>query len=202
VLSARLDDETTAAEDAVSDAHLAGCVSCRTWWSEAGRVTRMLRVRPAEHLPDLVDAVMAGTAVTAVRRHLWVRYCLAIVALTEIVMAIPAVLVGSTDAPIDEAPYIGSFGLAVAIGLLYVAWRPGRAAGILPIVAALAATMAVTAGVHLAIGRTNSLGEAHHLLEVSGLVLVWFLAGRPVPRQLTPLRHRHPADTPSALRAT
>lgn len=200
LLSARLDEETTPTENDAADNHLATCATCRSWWAQAGRVTRALRVRSAEHIPDLVDAVLARSRIIP-RRHVWVRYCLAIVALAEIVMAIPSVLVGTTDSPIDEAPYIGSFGLAVAIGLLYIAWRPERAAGVLPIVAALAATMAITATVHLAVGRTNSLGEAHHLLEVSGLFLVWNLAGRPLPRQFTP-RHRPPTESPATLRPT
>lgn len=201
LLSARLDDETTPAENGVVDNHMVGCAACRSWWTDAWQVSRVLRVRPAEHLPDLVDAVLARRCSTSPPRQLWVRYCLAIVALAEIVMAIPTVLVGTTGTSIDETPYIGSFGLAVAIGLLYIAWRPQRAAGVLPIVAALAATMAITATVHLAVGRTNSLGEAHHLLEVSGLLLVWYLAGRPLPRQLSP-RHRPPLESPATLRPT
>lgn len=69
----------------------------------------------------------------------------------------------------------------MALGLLYVAWRPRRAAGILPIVAALAATMLLGAIIDVAGGRTSALTEGHHLTELAGLVLVWVVAGRPRP---------------------
>ena len=64
---------------------------------------------------------------------------------------------------------------------------------ILPIVVALALTMLVSAVVDVTNGRTTSISEAHHVLEVAGLVLVWMLAGRPVPRRFRPLIH-HPGS--------
>jgi predicted anti-sigma-YlaC factor YlaD len=68
---------------------------------------------------------------------------------------------------------------ALAVGLVYAAWRPVRAFGLLPITGALAACMVVTAALDLAGGRAGALGEAHHVLDLAGLVLLWVLAGAP-----------------------
>jgi predicted anti-sigma-YlaC factor YlaD len=72
--------------------------------------------------------------------------------------------------------------VALAVGLVYAAWRPVRAFGLLPIAGALAACMVVAAAFDLADGRTAVLGEAHHVLDVAGLLLLWLLAGAPRPR--------------------
>jgi len=100
---------------------------------------------------------------------------------------VPGLLLGDGASSIHDARHLGSFGIAVSIGLLYVAWRPARTFGILPIVTALAVTMLVNATFDIVNGRVSTFGEAHHVLEFSGLVLVWMLAGRPAPRRLKPL---------------
>lgn len=182
LLSATLDQEATVEEARLANEHLGGCAACQGWWAEIGTVTRHLRVRPAEPVPDLSAKVLARVAPPRPGRGEWVRYALAVVAASELVLALPGLLLGEGATSIHDGRHIGSFGTAVAIGLLYVAWRPGRALGILPIVAALAVTMAVTAGIDVAAGRVSALGESHHLLEATGLALVWMLAGRPLPR--------------------
>ena len=187
VLSAQLDQEADEVEAVAANAHLGRCAGCRSWWSDVGRATRALRVRMAEPIPDLASAVLARAHPPRAGRRQWVRWTLAAVAATELAMAIPGLVVGDGAAAIHDARHIGSFGSAVAIGLLYVAWRPARAFGILPIVAALAATMLFTAVTDTIAGRVTTLGEAHHVLEVAGLILVWMLAGRPAPRRLRPL---------------
>ena len=67
-------------------------------------------------------------------------------------------------------------GLALAVGLLYAVWRPDKASGLLPFAAALAGTMALTAGLDVAAGRQSVLSESHHVLEVIGLALLVILA--------------------------
>jgi len=183
LLSATLDQEATVDEARVANEHLGGCAACQGWWAEIGSVTRYLRVRPAEPVPDLSAKVLARVAPPRPGRGDWVRYALAVIAASELVLALPGVLLGQGATSIHDGRHIGSFGAAVAIGLLYVAWRPGRALGILPIVTALAVTMAVTAAIDVGAGRVTALGESHHVLEATGLVLVWLLAGRPVPRR-------------------
>lgn len=194
VLSAQLDQEAGGDEANAANGHLGRCPACREWWADVGRVNRVLRVRVAEPVPDIATLVLVRAHPPRAGRGQWVRLALAVVALTELVLAIPGLILGDGAASIHDARHLGSFGTAVSIGLLYVAWRPARAYGILPIVASLALTMLVSAGIDIASGGVTSLGEAHHLLEISGLVLVWMLAGRPAPRRLKPLVDpSHPA---------
>jgi predicted anti-sigma-YlaC factor YlaD len=194
MLSAQLDQEASPTEAAAANAHLGRCPECRDWWTDIGTVNRVLRVRVAEPVPDIATAVLARAHPPRAGRGQWVRVALAVVAVTELLLAAPGLVLGDGAASIHDARHLGSFGAAVSIGLLYVAWRPARAYGILPIVTALALTMLVTAAIDIVSGRATSLGEAHHLLEISGLVLVWMLAGRPAPRRLKPLVDpSHPA---------
>jgi predicted anti-sigma-YlaC factor YlaD len=69
--------------------------------------------------------------------------------------------------------------VALSLGLLYTAKVPTRAYGILPITAALAATMLGSAIFDGVRGNTPILGESVHVLELISFVLVWLLAGRP-----------------------
>lgn len=57
-VSARLDDEDTGADDAAVDAHLAACAACRVAADRAAHVTRLVRTRPVESAPSVVDRVM------------------------------------------------------------------------------------------------------------------------------------------------
>lgn len=194
VLSAQLDQEASPTEADAANAHLGRCAACRVWWADIGQLNRLLRIRVAEPVPDLATVVLARVHPPRAGRGQWVRIALAIVAATELALAAPGLLLGEGAASIHDARHLGSFGVAVSIGLLYVAWRPGRAFGILPIVTALALTMVVSAAIDVVHGRVSTFGEAHHVLEFSGLVLVWMLAGRPAPHQLKPLVDpSHPA---------
>lgn len=180
-LSASLDDEADLDEVDVAQLHADGCEACRLWVAEAAAVTRRLRLRPAERVPDLVGAVLPRVRAPRVPRVAWARWALALVGLTELVLALPR-LFGGPGGPGHDSRHLGSFGSAVALGLLYVAWRPHRAYGVLPILTALALTMTVAAAVDITLGRVSALGEVHHGLEMAGLLLVWHVAGRPVPR--------------------
>lgn len=194
VLSAQLDQEASPTEAAAANAHLGRCPGCREWWADIGRLNRVLRVRVAEPTPDIATPVLARVHPPRTGRGQWVRIALAVVAATELVLAAPGLILGDGAAAVHDARHLGSFGAAVSIGLLYVAWRPARAFGILPIVTALAFTMLVSVIVDLVHGRVSTIGEAHHVLEFGGLILVWMLAGRPAPRRLKPLVDpSHPA---------
>ena len=194
VLSAQLDQEASPIEAGAANAHLGRCPACRDWWADIGRLNRVLRVRVAEPVPDIATPVLARVHPPRTGRGQWVRIALAIVAASELVLAAPGLVLGDGAVAVHDARHLGSLGVAVSIGLLYVAWRPARAFGILPIVTALALTMLVSATIDVVHGRVTSFGEAHHVLEFSGLVLVWMLAGRPAPRRLKPIVDpSHPA---------
>jgi predicted anti-sigma-YlaC factor YlaD len=90
-------------------------------------------------------------------------------------LAIPALLGNDAGASIHVAHEQGSWLLAVAVGFLVVAVRPARAAAMLPVIAALAAGLAITMAVDIAAGRTQAAAEAPHGLAFLGLGLLWLL---------------------------
>jgi predicted anti-sigma-YlaC factor YlaD len=74
---------------------------------------------------------------------------------------------------------LGSWDVALAVGLLVAAWQPRRAAGLLPFAFALAGATALTAIVDIASGRAPAAGEALHLLDLVSVGALWFAARRP-----------------------
>ena len=87
----------------------------------------------------------------------------------------PSYLVGGTvrDLLLRRPP---RFDFALAVGFLFVGWRPVRAYGMLPLVAALVGCLGITTAVDLARGTASLLGESAHLLDLMGLASVWELA--------------------------
>jgi predicted anti-sigma-YlaC factor YlaD len=185
-ISARLDGETRGAdadliEAHLVEAHLAGCPGCREFVAKATELQRLLEGRPADEVPDLTGPILARIGEAAGdRERAWqrdVRIALTVVGALLMLLALPALVFGQDPgATVHVARELGSFHLALAAGLLVVAWRPERAGGLLPVVAVLAVCLAVTAVLDVAAGRLPALAEAHHLLHLAGLGLVWLLA--------------------------
>jgi predicted anti-sigma-YlaC factor YlaD len=183
--SARIDDELSGLESAALDAHLAACPTCRGWADAATRVTRVARVAPAEVVPDLTGSIMAALATRAERPKpkpapgspLGIaRLGLLMVGLAQLCLAIPALRGDDAGASIHIAHEQGSWFLALAVGLLVVAWRPWRAAAILPFVAALVVGRGSTMVLDISAGRTQAAAEAPHGLAFLGLGFLWVLA--------------------------
>jgi predicted anti-sigma-YlaC factor YlaD len=181
-LSARLDGEAPGVDEAGLDAHLTTCSACAAWNDELHALHRMVRVREAEPVPDLTGAILDAApspARLAYRTELIspARWALFVVALTQLVLAAPALLLGEdAGAPVHVARELGAFDVALAIGMLVAAWQPARAWGLLPVIAALGLVMAGTAVLDVARGTTTGFSEAHHLLDLAGLVLLWQVA--------------------------
>jgi predicted anti-sigma-YlaC factor YlaD len=202
-ISARLDGELPPLEDAALDAHLEGCVACQSHARALAGLHRSLRIRPAEPVPDLTGAIMAATAdrlpdrVTAptapadARPPLeWARYALFTVAFTQLVLALPMLVLGTDEgSALHTTRELGAFGLALAVGMLVVAWQPQRAAGLLPMAVALAAGLTVTAVADMVTGHSPIIGEAPHLLELVGVLLLWRLASTGPGEPLGTSRH-------------
>jgi predicted anti-sigma-YlaC factor YlaD len=196
-VSARLDGEDPGVPALVLDDHLAGCPGCRAWAEDLGGLHRLVRVRSAEPVPDLT-AEIVDAFVPARRRSAWrlvpgevvsnARWALLAVALTQLVLAAPALLLGDDPgATVHVARELGAFDVALAVGLLVAACQPLRAWGLLPVAAALALVMAGTAVLDLLDGRTDTVAESHHLLDVAGVLLLWRVAreARPGPARRT-----------------
>jgi predicted anti-sigma-YlaC factor YlaD len=182
-MSADLDHELGDLESRALAAHLAGCASCRASHRALLELHRAVRVRPADDVPDLVGPIMAAVELHVERRRHdleWSRYALLAVALTQLVLALPAVLLGEDGgASIHVARELGSFDVALAAGLLLAAWQPRRAAGLLPFALALAAMIGVTAVADLVSGRAGFDGEAHHVLDLAGVAVLWLVTRIP-----------------------
>jgi predicted anti-sigma-YlaC factor YlaD len=183
-ISARLDGEAAAIEAADIDAHLTHCPACQAFATRAATLTRAIRIRPAEAVPNLAAAILASAPAPA---RLWPRYVLLWVGLTQLVLAVPALAGDGQGASTHVARELGSWDIALAVGLLVVAWQPRRAAGLLPFALALAGAMALTAGLDIAAGHAPASGEAIHLVDVAGLGALWFAA-----RSQAPVRRRRP----------
>jgi len=181
-ISARLDGEDAGVDAADLAWHLAGCEACRRFESEAIRLTRTVRVAAVEPAPDLAPTIMAAIGrerAAATRRFdpQALRAGLIALAVVQMVLALPVLLLGrDSGAPVHIAREVGSFDFALAVGFLFVGWRPARAYGMLPLVAALVACLGITTAVDLARGTATVLGESAHLLDLMGLASVWELA--------------------------
>ena len=193
-LSALLDGEAPAVDPAEVDAHVRSCAGCAAWADELGTLHRMVRVRAAEDVPDLTARILATAPAPATPRRApvperisTVRWALFVVALTQLLLAAPALLLGEdAGATVHIARELGSFDVALAVGFLVAAWQPARAWGLLPVATALGLVMGVTALVDLIGGTASTLGEAHHLLDIAGVALLWVVAREPLGRPDNP----------------
>ena len=172
----RIDGETLTIDSPELDAHLARCAACRAFAARADTLTRAIRVRPAEAVPNLTAKILANAPTPA---RVWPRYVLLWVGLTQLVLAVPALAGDGRGASTHVARELGSWDIALAVGLLVVAWQPRRAAGLLPFALALAGAMALTAGLDIAAGHAPAAGEAIHLIDVVGVGALWLAARSP-----------------------
>ncbi len=170
--------------DAVLDAHVETCPACRAWLDRAVAVSRRLRLRVSELSPDLAPAVVerAGDpAVMSRRSRPLARAALALTALLQLALTLPALLMGQEDAGVHVARELGVMDVALAIGVLAAAWRPWRAAGMLPVVAALAVGLSATTVIDVLGGEVPAVAEVPHLLALVEAALLWRLRVGGVP---------------------
>lgn len=196
-ISARLDGEDPGLDEPTVYAHLAGCADCRAFAHDTEALHRRVRLAPAPAIPDLTPSILhaIGTELTADAAadaaaqvepdaNLALRWILVAIAVAQIAVAIPALVLGSdAGLPVHTARHIGSFDVALGVGFLYAAWKPSRIPGLLPVVAALVACLVGSSFLDVAAGSTRALGEAQHVLDFVGLVVVWLLS-RPAPRRV------------------
>ncbi len=181
LISAQLDGEVSPAEKQQLDLHLAGCVGCNAHRAAMTRLQRVVRVRTADLVPDLSREILSQAR--SPRRWMLgaARLLLAVVAATEIVTATLSVVQGQ-GAEVHEHHHAASLTIAVAVGLLFAAVRPVRAAGLLPVVTTLAGLNLVLSIIDIRAGKVASVAELRHIVDAFGLWLVWRLAGKPRPR--------------------
>jgi predicted anti-sigma-YlaC factor YlaD len=196
LISADLDGEADEHEQAVLAAHLETCARCRAFVADATALHRATRIAPASTVPDLTDVILERAAADPsigrrrIRRRngpahgaprsrvavLAFQYGLLVVALMMMVLALPELFASSGEG-VHVSRHLGGWDVAFAVGLLIAALQPWRARGLLPMAAALAGVMVVTAAIDVVRGSTAGLAEGTHLLEVFGLVFLWLLSG-------------------------
>lgn len=195
-LSALLDGEDPPVPADAVARHVAGCRQCRAWQAQAEQVTRSVRVRLAE-VPDLTERVVAAVSADSAARAsagqaafarvrgrakaTWLRWAVAVIALTQIMLAAPELFgVASLHFGHGHGLHAGregaSFDIAVAVGFLLVARFPERARALAPVAMVLAAFLIVTSGIDLLSARTTLLHEVGHGLAVLQAGLLWGLS--------------------------
>ena len=183
-------EEEPAPSDQVEE-HLAGCQSCRRWQDAAAGLTRTLRVRPAEHTPDLTDQILAAVSVPAGQpRRATLRWALGGVAFIQLVLGLAQLLgVDHTGhlAAGDGSQHLfnesTAWNLGLAVGFLVAAVRPALARGLLPALGVFVAVLAAVSVADLVAGQVDATRVGSHAMIVAGLSLL-FLVDR---------QHHHPA---------
>jgi predicted anti-sigma-YlaC factor YlaD len=168
-----------------AEAHLRTCLECAAYLEASEQVQRLTRLRPAEDVPDLTPRVLAAAGISrrADDPSLPIRIVLACTAALQLAMAVPALVLGDdANLPVHYARHLGSIDVALAIGFLWVAWRPGRAlSGVLPVVAALVACHIGSSVVDVINHRAVASSELlNHVPEIVGLTALWLLTPRPI----------------------
>lgn len=180
LVSAAADDEVGAVEREVIDMHLIACPACSAYADRVASLTRQFRLRPAEPVPDVAARVLERSRPPRLGRGGWLRPALAWVAVVIAAQSVGPLVFGQADgAATHVARHLGAFGAALGIGLLYAAWKPHRAFGLLPFAVALVVAMSVGATLDVVSGTSTFASEALHLTELAGLALLWMIAGSP-----------------------
>jgi predicted anti-sigma-YlaC factor YlaD len=191
-LSARMDGEDPGLTDERIDGHLAGCAGCRSWSSSAEQVTRTVRVHSVV-VPDLTAGILAAVAqrehagrdlarVQAAGRRQVLRIALAVSAVVQLALALPALLaglgvtVGLDTALVHTSREAASFDIALAVGFALAAWRPERARAFVPVAFVLAGCLTLTSAFDIAHGITALAHEATHVAALAQAGLLWALS--------------------------
>jgi predicted anti-sigma-YlaC factor YlaD len=186
IVSARVDGEDRPGEWDAAAAHLRGCADCRAFAADSERLHRITRLRPVEPVPDLTTRIVDAAGIDAPRVDSTrpVRLVLALAAVLQIALAAPALVLGDdANAPAHIARHLGSFDVALAVGYLWVAWRPARALeGVFPIAAVLVACLVGSSILEVVSGRAAVTSELNHVTDLVGLAAMWLLGARFVLR--------------------
>ena len=160
------------------DAHLAECAACRDW-------------------RDRAEALSAATVASTLRAaptprgflaYRWVRFALGWAGVLLVVWNVPG-LFDTVDESFQHLwRHQHAFGIALGLTFLFVAWRPDRAYGLVPVAATFTIALSGVAIVDLVNGSTPLSREARHLVEIIGLGMLWALgwSAGPGRRRSTP----------------
>jgi predicted anti-sigma-YlaC factor YlaD len=183
-LSARLDGEDIGVSLDDLDDHVGSCAACRRFSLDITDVHRIVRVRAAEPVPDLTASILAAASAGADETRPaavgdgyrgWIRYGLVVIGLTMVALAVPSLVLHDTGNAIHLTRELSAWDAAFGAGLLFAAWQPGRARGLLPMAAVLAGAQLLGSAIDVMSGRSLVMSEAHHVLQLVGVLLLWLL---------------------------
>ncbi|HYT09375.1 MAG TPA: zf-HC2 domain-containing protein [Mycobacteriales bacterium] len=176
-LSALLDGEPSALPEADIEAHLDRCAACRSWYESAARVTRLVRMAPAEPVADRTAELLAAVGPVRARRPgllAGLRLALGLLAFVQAVLSWPGALLG--EDPLAGAGHvareIGAWNLALAMVFLAAASRPRTAGALVAPVGVFVAVLSVGAVSDAAAGTVHAGRLGAHLLIAAGLGLL------------------------------
>jgi predicted anti-sigma-YlaC factor YlaD len=182
-LSARHDGEAVDLSDGQIDAHLAWCADCRSWRDDLVALEVIVGRAPRDEVgldPALLASLTAppDEARTGLLATSEWRIVLGLMAVAQIVVAWPGLLLQDGHASVHLAHELTAWDMGLAVGFLVAAVRPERAWGMLPLAAVLVAFMVATSVVDLLSGHPLFGRELVHGLEVACLGAVWVLSRR------------------------
>ena len=187
LLSASLDGETRPAEELALADHLDGCAGCRAFAADARSLHRIVRIAPADAVPDLTADILAATATPTLEPTpgVGLRLGLVAIAIVQILIALPGLF-----SPAEHTAHLAAFDLALAAGFLWAAARPARnLSGFLPIGTVLVLLCAGLAVTDAARGYGETFRAVTHSLAVLGIITAWLLEAQ---------THRRSPDLPLA----
>jgi len=122
-----------------------------------------------------------------------VRLALFLVAGAQVIIALPALFGDDLGATIHVAHEQGAWGLALAAGMAFGAWRPTRATAMVPVLGVFVACLGLMTALDISAGRVAPSAEAPHLMAAFGLVLLWLESHPPLALRTGPASAPHPA---------
>jgi predicted anti-sigma-YlaC factor YlaD len=183
-MSAWLDGEAGADERAATEAHLAVCAACRRWLDGAARVTRLARLGLAVPVTGVAETVLAAAPGRARARLVTgLRVLLGVLGGVQILVAVAQIaLPVMTGMPMTGRVQgaspghllheVAAWNLAVGAAFVVVAWRRGGPRGVLPILTAFVAALALLSAEDLVSGAVAWSRLASHLAVLAGYAVV------------------------------
>jgi predicted anti-sigma-YlaC factor YlaD len=172
-LSALLDGEAPDVPEQTVRAHVRSCRACAGWEEEARRVVRLVRLAPAEPMPDLAPLVAGALRPPRRRLATLVRAALAVVAVVQAMLAWSGALTGHDSMATGHlAEETGAWNLALAVAFLAAATRPRTAGALVVPIGVFVAVLSVTVVGDVVAGTVDGARLAGHLLVAAGLGLL------------------------------
>jgi anti-sigma factor RsiW len=163
LISARVDGELRPDEQRRLRRHLDSCDGCRAFATSVG--------------------AMSVPKPQRFERNRWLRAALFATGVALLVGHVPDVLDPQAGADVHVARHQAAFVVGLAIVFVYVAWRPDRAYGLLPVTVALGAVLVIAVLLDVAAGNTELALERSHVLELLGMALAGWLGWEVGPRR-------------------